>query len=143
MVDPLWSGVAFTADPRGHSHLMRVEAVPGLGEDLVSGRVTPADYLVRKDTLEITPTGDDAKLDFIEDLARLALRIEQTERTPQDIEWAYTAAGLALLQARPITDALISPEEDDGLDTVIGRCLLGEVGIVEMRPRQRDKTADW
>jgi phosphohistidine swiveling domain-containing protein len=135
MVDPIWSGVAFSRDPQGENHLVRVEAVPGLGEDLVSGKVTPADYLIRRDTLEITPTGDAADLDFVEDLARMALRIEEIAGTPQDIEWAYTAAGVALLQVRPITVIGRSPELEDGLDTHNPQAhTFTPHGVVEMLP---------
>ena len=117
MVDPQWSGVAFTRDPQSEGHLMRIEAVPGLGEDLVSGRVTPADFLVRRDTLEIIPAPGASHLGFIEDLARLSLRIEQTIGKPQDIEWAVTEEGITLLQVRPITEPARPLGTDDGLDT--------------------------
>lgn len=117
MVEPLWSGVAFSADPQGRGHLIRIEAVPGLGEALVSGKATPADYLVRKDTLEIAAADGSADLHFLEDLARLVLRIEQSERSPQDVEWAYTASGITLLQVRPITEPALITSEDDGFDT--------------------------
>ncbi len=116
MVDPQWSGVAFTRDPQSEGHLIRIEAVPGLGEDLVSGRVTPADFLVRRDTLEIIPAPGVSHLGFIEDLARLSLRIEQTIGKPQDIEWAVTEDGITLLQVRPITEPARPLGTDDGLD---------------------------
>ena len=44
MLDPDWSGVGFTEDPRGVPNAMRIEIVPGLGEALVSGRVTPHEF---------------------------------------------------------------------------------------------------
>lgn len=135
MVDPVWSGVAFSRDPQNGDHLVRIEAVPGLGEELVSGRVIPADYLVRRDTLEIMPTADAPDLDFVEDLARIALRIEHICGAPQDIEWAYAEEGMALLQVRPITDRRSPPLLDDGLDTLDPQAhTYTPHGVVEMLP---------
>lgn len=135
MVTPDWAGVAFTVDPQGQSHLMRIEAVPGLGGALVSGAVTPADYLVRRDTLEVVPTDGSSPLGFLEDLARLALRIEQSEGGPQDIEWAFTAAGIELLQVRPISDVDTAAIRDDGLNTKPhDAATYTPHGVIEMLP---------
>ncbi|MCP3974714.1 MAG: hypothetical protein GY720_09500 [bacterium] len=134
MVEPVWSGVTFTRDPQGRNHLMRIEAVEGLGEDLVSGRVTPADYLVRRDTLEVVQAQDQERLGFLEDLARLCLRIERSGHSAQDIEWAYVDSGLTVLQSRPITDP--APANlDDGLDTSTPAAVtFTPHGVVEMLP---------
>ncbi len=135
MVAPAWSGVTFTRDPQGRSHLMRIEAVPGLGEDLVSGRVTPSDYLVRRDTLEVVDAEEATEgQGFLEDLARLCLRIEHSGQSPQDIEWAYLDSGLTILQSRPITNP--APANlDDGLDTATpAPVTFTPHGVVEMLP---------
>ncbi len=47
-----WAGVLFTRDPEGDPEIARVEAVRGLGEALVSGRVTPHIYRVDRGTLD-------------------------------------------------------------------------------------------
>jgi len=135
MIDPAWSGVAFSKDPQSEGHLVRIEAVPGLGDELVSGRATPADYLVRRDTLEIMPTADAPELGFVENLARIALRIENLCGSPQDIEWAYGDDGLALLQVRPITDPKSPLPLEDGLDTPNPQAhKYTPHGVVEMLP---------
>jgi phosphohistidine swiveling domain-containing protein len=135
MVDPQWSGVLFTTDHGGETHLIRVEAVAGLGDALVSGRVTPSDYRIRKDSLEIMADRDAAQLDFLEDLARLAIDLEQSEHCPQDIEWAYTADGLTILQARPITKASVPTMGTDYLDTPAGAtATYTPHGVLEMLP---------
>ncbi|MEA2003196.1 MAG: PEP/pyruvate-binding domain-containing protein [Actinomycetota bacterium] len=135
MVEPIWSGVAFSRDPRGRHHLLRIEAVAGLGEDLVSGKVTPADYLIRRDTLEIVEASGPVELEFLEDLARLSIQIEQTAQAPQDIEWAYTDSGISLLQVRPITVLAQSSILDDGLDTRNPtEVTYAPHGVVEMLP---------
>lgn len=135
MVRPLWSGVAFSTDPRGEAHLIRVEAVEGLGEALVSGQVTPSDYTVRKDTLEIQAAPGAPALSFLEDVARLAIGLEQSERSPQDIEWAYTHSGLTVLQARPITQAADVTAMTDHIDTPPDlNAIYTPHGVIEMLP---------
>ena len=135
MVEPLWSGVAFTTDPEGASHLIRVEAVRGLGEALVSGKVTPDDYTIRKDTLEVFPGPGSDELDFLEDLGRIAIDLETTERRPQDIEWAYTESGLTLLQLRPVSAGVFPRKSVVGLDTTAGQeATYTPHGVIEMLP---------
>ncbi|MCP4964072.1 MAG: hypothetical protein GY926_02435 [bacterium] len=134
-VSPHWSGVAFTSDPQGREHLIRIEAVPGMGEALVSGKVTPADYLVRKDTLEVSSTSPEPQPGLVEDLARLSLRIESSFGAPQDIEWAYDDTGLCLLQMRPITTSALPTGMDDGFDTKHNPATTYTPhGVIEMLP---------
>jgi pyruvate,water dikinase len=120
MADANWAGVLFTRDPQGSALDIKVEAVPGLGDDLVSGRVTPHGFVIDRTTLAIRGRGEKAKLDFLEDLARLGLRIENRAGAPQDIEWAMTRGGLRVLQARPITVSRPLALHDDGFDTRSG-----------------------
>ena len=95
------AGVAFTVDPAGATGLVRVETVPGLGEGLVSGEVTPTVHLVprRATGMRAEPEVDP----LAAEVAALALRIESAFGEPQDVEWARDAAGLWVLQARPAT----------------------------------------
>jgi pyruvate,water dikinase len=117
MADASWAGVLFTRDPQGSALDIKVEAVPGLGDDLVAGRVTPHSFVISRATLAIRSRGERARLDFLEDLARLGLRIENHAGAPQDIEWAMTHDGLRVLQARPITVSRPLALHDDGFDT--------------------------
>ncbi len=112
-----WSGVVFTQDPQGEGNEMRVEAVAGLGDDLVSGRVTPLDFRIDRRTLAVRTRSPDPPPPWLEDLARLALRVERRAAFPQDIEWAHTSQGLQLLQARPITVVRPLSLDDDGFDS--------------------------
>lgn len=134
MVFPEWSGVVFTTDPEGDEHLLRIEAVPGLGDSLVSGRVTPNDYRVRRDTLEVVGHSGRAKPALLEDLARLALRVEAAAGSGQDIEWALADDKIALLQTRPITAPGVL-SGDDGFDTASrDNATYTPHGVVEMLP---------
>lgn len=117
MVDADASGVLFTANPRtGRRDEMVVEAVTGLGEDLVSGRVTPQEFALDGATGEIrsrqvvgsapTPaTGSATPLtcERLRELAALGRRVVEIYGEPMDIEWARLGDELFILQARPLT----------------------------------------
>ncbi|HSF85125.1 MAG TPA: PEP/pyruvate-binding domain-containing protein [Acidimicrobiia bacterium] len=135
MVEADWSGVGFTIDPERRSAGMRIEVVPGLGEALVSGRLTPSDYTVDRETLEIQVTGDAEPPDFLEDLARMLLHVEDRLDAPQDVEWSTANGSITLLQARPITVVGPTTAEDDGFDGPVGtRDTFTPRGVVEMLP---------
>ena len=105
MIDPLYSGVLFTADPvDGDTTKMVVEWVEGTGEKLVSGEVIP-------NSAEIHDVGHlrSIRLDLfdipnVKALAQAARDIEGHFGCPQDIEWCVDKENkLWILQARPIT----------------------------------------
>ncbi len=125
------SGVMFTNDPiRRRSDQMVIEAIFGLGEAVVSGLVTPDNYVVRKSGAlrrvrigrqdrmvirddeggTVTLALDEAKAtsqvldeDEIARLVAIGLDLEERFGTPQDIEWALEGDELYVLQSRPIT----------------------------------------
>ncbi|GMQ92735.1 MAG: PEP/pyruvate-binding domain-containing protein [Acidimicrobiia bacterium] len=118
MVDPTAAGVAFTLNPTdGDRSQIAIEASFGLGEAVVSGEVTPDNFLVDKVLLEIhhrTISPKHVELVRLEDesgvvwrdveperqgqpsvsdaellgVARMAKAVEQHFGSPQDIEWA-------------------------------------------------------
>jgi phosphoenolpyruvate synthase/pyruvate phosphate dikinase len=98
MIDPLYSGVLFTADPvTGDRNAMEMEWVLGTGEKLVSGEATPASTQWLKHFMPAVPKGSQC-------LPHLALEIEGHFGCPQDIEWCVDKEyKLWILQARPIT----------------------------------------
>jgi pyruvate,water dikinase len=128
------SGIAFTAHPvTGALDQVIINASFGLGEAIVSGRVTPDSFLVDKNSFgllerEIYPkelavyvhpaggggtveehlTPDRQREASLTDeqaceVARLAADVEKHYGSPQDIEWALHEGSLYLLQSRPIT----------------------------------------
>lgn len=117
MVLPQAAGVLFTADPvTCHRKVASVEAVPGLGEALVSGLVNPDVYKVRDGevvarTITAEPPLTDAQ---VVRLARLGRRIEAHFGRPQDIEWCLAEDGFQFVQSRPITTLFPIPESGDG-----------------------------
>ncbi|MEU2560449.1 PEP/pyruvate-binding domain-containing protein [Streptomyces longispororuber] len=142
MVDADVSGVLFTVDPvGGRPHRLVVEACCGLGEGLVSGRVSSDFFVVDDRTLDVVEERvrykvtkcaplapgrigmtkvDAADRDApcltrerLTALARLALRVREHYGCEQDVEWALRDGTLHLLQARPITTRP-RPEAADG-----------------------------
>ncbi len=104
MVPSEWAGVLFTADPvSGRRDQMIVEAVAGLGEALVSGRVTGKRAVVEKAGLRLVDGENVLPPAALEELARMAIQIERAFGRPQDIEWAYAGGRCYLLQSRPLT----------------------------------------
>nr|NLI49442.1 phosphoenolpyruvate synthase [Propionibacterium sp.] len=110
------SGVLFTADPlTGHRGHTVIDAVRGLGEQLVSGRVTPDHFLLDTASgavLERTLAGDsssltDAHLAALVDLGR---RAAERFGGPQDLEWVRVGDALHVVQTRPITSLYPLPD---------------------------------
>lgn len=123
MVPATTAGVVFTTDPGGADDAARVEAVEGLGEQLVSGQRTPNAWVVPRDDAAALPPAPRRALE-------LALAIEAMHDIPQDVEWAAVGDDVSVVQARPITVL----QTDDGFDTPIDDHELTTAGIVEMVP---------
>ena len=107
MVDPEKSGVIFTVDPvRRRRDRMVIEAVRGVGEQVVSGEVTPDHYsLDRKGKLKREKIVDERVLTDEEllKLSELGRKLEEKHGVAQDIEWAIVGDEIFLLQSRPVT----------------------------------------
>jgi pyruvate, water dikinase len=107
MVDPDKSGVIFTMDPvRRRRDRMVVEAVRGVGEQVVSGEVTPDHYVLdRKGRVKREKIVDNRVLtdEELQRLCELGRRLEERHGGAQDIEWAMVGGEIYLLQSRPVT----------------------------------------
>lgn len=129
MVESDCAGVCFTQNPAGNREDILINASYGLGEAVVSGLVSPDEYICSRDgLLKKTVIGakehqiiydkqgtktESVKNELrsrqvldklqIEELARLALGIETHYGQPMDIEWAFKDNVLYILQARCIT----------------------------------------
>jgi pyruvate,water dikinase len=117
MIDPVASGVAFTLNPtNGDRSQVAIDSSWGLGEAVVSGEVTPDNFLVDKvlrevikreisdkhieyrltdgGTVEKVPVPDERRKtssvtdDELVAIAILARRSEKHYGCPQDVEWA-------------------------------------------------------
>ena len=118
MVLPRAAGVAFTLNPtNGDRSTIVIDSAFGLGESVVSGSVTPDNYMIDKVIFEITNRTVSAKEleccieggrvverpldverstspslsdDEIKSIAKLARQAEKHFGRPQDVEWALT-----------------------------------------------------
>jgi pyruvate, water dikinase len=131
MINSEKSGVIFSQNPAFKNDNITVEAVFGLGEGIVSGKITPDSYTIeRKDMKIIDEFIADKKIAIIRGekekeeiiklpeaksksrvlknfeinrLAELAMRLEEHYKKPQDIEFAIEGDGIYLVQTRAIT----------------------------------------
>ncbi len=130
MVNSEASGIMFTADPTGDETKIVIEAGFGLGEAIVSGSITPDNYVVdkssmkiirkkiNKQTFAIIREGNKNVQKELEpkramaqkmtdksilELAHIGRKIETHYGKPQDIEWAVEKGNLMIVQSRPIT----------------------------------------
>lgn len=104
------AGVAFTANPITGDPDVLVSAVKGLGDRLVSGQVTPDEWVVRAGEASCvrSPEGVlDEQLTI--GIADLATALERLLGVSQDVEWAIADGEIFVLQARPITALPVAP----------------------------------
>ena len=112
MVDARCAGVAFTADPvSGRTDRIVVSAIAGLGDRLVGGEEDGETYSIDKATGAVLEQPAQAVLSpsDLAALHQLAQQLEAALGNSQDFEWAFEGGRLRLLQARPITTALLAP----------------------------------
>lgn len=104
MIPSEFSGVLFTRDPINKTHIM-IELAPGLGENVVSGLVSPNNYLVNRDNFYIETLDESEQFDQqkVKQIARIGLEIEKHFTQPQDMEFAVVKEKIFILQSRPIT----------------------------------------
>ena len=107
------AGVYFTADPtllEGRS--ARVEAVPGLGEELVSGRMRPTAWRLQTSKFFLLEGSPCLEPEELEALRAAAERAQALLGGELDLEFAFTEEREPwILQARPITARAASVEE--------------------------------
>jgi pyruvate,water dikinase len=143
MVEARASGVLYTVDPaRPDANRLKVSAIWGLGEHLVSGEAAADEFFVDKQTGTISRRlvgrkaqrlvnleGGGTRLEEVPEveqdrpclddetvlaLAQYGLRLEEYFQGPQDVEWAVDHQGrLYLLQSRPL--GLIQARAEKGV----------------------------
>ena len=132
MVAAETSGVLFTSHPSTGERRAILEAAWGLGEAVVSGAVSPDNYVVDRETGEVVDvtvaekktkmikdpeTGETVEREVaperrservlskaeIDALVAVGERVEAHYGEPQDVEWAAVDGEVYMLQSRPIT----------------------------------------
>jgi len=134
MLDPRAAGVIFTKAPMRPGFSL-VEAVPGLGENLVSGKMSAQQFRVRENLVEETPEYPYISNGEAIKLASDGLVAQKEFGMPLDLEWAIDHDGVVWwLQARPITvtESVTVNELDCPLDATNFVYTTGNIG--EMMP---------
>lgn len=132
MVDSEKAGVMFSSQPSTGEPLVVIEGAWGLGESVVSGSVSPDNYVVERKTkaiisrfiaakeimiirdpktqktvtIKVPPEKREAVVltdGEILELAKYAEILEKHYGIPQDIEWGVEKGKVYILQSRPIT----------------------------------------
>ncbi|WP_255196994.1 phosphoenolpyruvate synthase [Halorarius litoreus] len=132
MVDAEKSGVMFTSHPSTGEPKIIIEAAWGLGEAVVSGSVSPDNYVIDRESGEVLDatiadkkmmmekdeaTGKTVEREVPEEqrtaqvldeeeiaqLIDIGERAEDHYGNPQDVEWALVGGEVYMLQSRPIT----------------------------------------
>lgn len=152
MVESEFAGVMFTANPVNNKHSeVQINASYGLGESVVSGRVTADTYICDKDGNPLQITIGDKKTQMVYDakgikecavseklqktrclddtqLIELCVsgrRVERFYKAPMDIEWAIAGKAVYILQARPITTLVNSDSKvisEEDIQKYISKC---------------------
>lgn len=145
MIESEKSGVLFTVNPVSKKeNEMQINASFGLGESVVSGRVTADSYIIDKsgniievnigsketqiiygdkETVEVSVNSDKRKTRALNDreileLMKCGLEIEKHYGMPMDIEWAIKNDIVYILQARAITTLKNSKNDITGNDLI-------------------------
>jgi pyruvate,water dikinase len=144
MVDSEAAGVMFTVNPANQDRgTLVIEGAFGLGDTVVSGRVSPDHWEVSKETLETTRERLGAKHlmtyrdeqgrnrerelsqeeanrpsispEQVRQVASFGRAIEEHYGVPQDVEWAVADGRVWIVQSRPVT-ALGAGEDGKAAD---------------------------
>ena len=146
MIQSKVSGIAFTINPvTNDTQEVMIEAGYGLGEAIVSGQITPDNYLIQKQDLilsEVNISQQTKKLvleneqntwleiskdtsgkqklsnDQIKQIAKICLQIEIYYSHPCDIEWAFANGQFFITQSRPVTTQSDSKPNSSDKDIV-------------------------
>ncbi|HJJ30954.1 MAG TPA: phosphoenolpyruvate synthase [Methanocorpusculum sp.] len=142
------AGVMFSSHPISGAKTVIIEGSWGLGEAIVSGTVSPDNYVFDRQTkklitktiaeksVEIIPDGKkgtkvsevpaDRKNvqvlseEDIKNLAEFAVKSEEHYKNPQDMEWGIVGGKIYILQSRPITTIRKSKESNGTAGTADG-----------------------
>ena len=161
MVESEKAGVLFTVNPITHNaDEMQINASYGLGESVVSGRVTADSYLCDKeghiksceigskqtqiiyaerDTKEVLVDSSMQQKRCLDDeeiraLCAEAVRVEKHYGQPMDIEWGICAGAVYILQARAITTLKEDHAEEKKL-------IAAYIGDRKLKGKERDNMA--
>ncbi|MCP3999013.1 MAG: hypothetical protein GY722_28715 [bacterium] len=107
MIHTEWAGRAYTSDPDGREHLLRIDVADP----------EPGSYLLRKDTLEPALDTISPPL-LLEDLARVVVRLATSLDYPLEVAWILGRSGASLIEAWPANDTRDVSGLNDSFDSL-------------------------
>jgi pyruvate,water dikinase len=140
MVQSEISGIMFTVNPlTNNREEVSVEAAFGLGQPIVSGEVTPDQYIVNKKSGKIVSkyiSKQDWQLTLAGkinvsrkyqkaqkltnkqaiEVAEMGMKVEKHYGRPQDLEWGIEGGKLFIVQSRPVTTLNNKKEQVSEID---------------------------
>lgn len=160
MIESEKAGVLFTINPSNQKDELYINASYGLGEAVVSGLVTPDEYILEKDgtvkrinvgkkeqqilydekgTKKVKVPEEDQKKQVLntQELKMLARQAENIVRHygfPCDIEWAFYRGELFILQSRCITTVSSEKEMEIEIPPVSRRVKKSMTFLLEKEP---------
>lgn len=162
MINSDKSGVIFSKDPVELTDNVVIEAVFGLGEGIVSGRIKPDHYVISRDlkvlrkdisnkkaaltrdssgmTIEVKLTPEKSQSQVLTDseikkLTNYALELEEHYQLGQDIEFAIDSGKIYIVQTRPITTLKEKKKEVEikGKELISGQAASPGIGSGEVK----------
>ena len=105
MIVSEYSGVAFSVNPTTNTNEVLIEYVEGLGEILVSGKLTPNQVKIQNKKIKYVSNEDSFLLikNQILELYDILKLIKKAFKHEIDVEFAISKGQLYILQCRPIT----------------------------------------
>jgi len=155
MIDSEKSGVIFSKNPLNLDDEIVIEAVFGLGEGIVSGKIHPDNYVVKdlkiknikvtdkkiavvrkgsgeNQIVKLSPEKSKEQVltrGEVLELANYAVKLEEHYQKPQDIEFGLEAGKIYILQSRPITTKKSEKKQGDLSGNIILEGLGASPGI--------------
>ncbi len=150
MINSQKSGVIFSKNPLKNDDSIVIEAVWGLGEGIVSGKILPDNYVLNRDLDILDMKIADKKIALVRNssgkineakliperstqqvltghelklLAQYSLDLERHYEKPQDIEFAIADDEIYIVQSRPITTHVLDNDRE-----ITGSILLSGLG---------------
>ena len=155
MIDSDKSGVIFSKDPSFKNENVIIEAVYGLGEGIVSGKITPDKTVISKEFEILDQQVSEKKIAITRDsggnqtevrlseqrsksqvlknheihkLVEIAQKLESHYQKPQDIEFAIEGEGIYIVQTRPITTIANRVKKSEDTGEIKGEIILEGLG---------------
>jgi phosphohistidine swiveling domain-containing protein len=133
-LNPSFSGVLFTRHPVKASNMTVIEAIAGIGEELVSGRAMPTRWEINPLTKDIvsfepvpTESASEIKKEHLDSLVETGQKAEKAFGQGLDIEWCIENNTLYLVQVRPISSPKQQVSVRDSTENIYSRSIVEDL----------------